>query len=105
MEQFSFKYGTPKPVRFRETMGTNKYDIDLEARMACTINVSNFDETKYAGQEELTAAVKSKMYEIIEQSLEELAPRSVILQSMAQKLQILRKFSQKSWQRKVSLQR
>ncbi|MBP5780947.1 MAG: hypothetical protein J6X34_06915 [Clostridia bacterium] len=81
MEKFSFKYGTPKPVKFRETMGTNRYDIDLEARMACTVNVTDFDETKYAGQDELTAAIKSKMYEMIGQSLEELAPISIMLKA------------------------
>ncbi|MBP5631391.1 MAG: hypothetical protein J6Y21_01330 [Clostridia bacterium] len=82
MEKFSFKYGTPKPVKFRETMGTNRYDIDLEARMACTVNVTDFDETKYAGQDELTAAIKSKMYGLIERSLEELVPGSVMLRAV-----------------------
>ena len=81
MEKFSFKYGTPKPVKFRETMGTDRYDIDLEARMACNVIVSDFDETKYAGQEELTGAVKAKMHEMIEQSLEELAPESIMLRN------------------------
>lgn len=81
MESFSFKYGTTKPVRFRETLGTDRYDIDLEARMACTVNVADFDETKYAGQEELTGAVRAKMYEMIGQSLEELAPISIMLKA------------------------
>ncbi len=62
-------------------MGTDRYDIDLEARMVCTINVADFDETKYTGQEELTGAVRAKMYEMIGQSLEELAPISIMLKA------------------------
>ena len=44
--------------------------------------MTDFDETKYAGQEELTAAIKSKQYGIIEQSMEELAPGSVMLRAV-----------------------
>ncbi len=79
MEQFDFKFGTPKPVSFRETMGTNRYDIDLQARCAGSITVTEYDTEKYGDREAMILKFKKEMPEILAQSLEELAPRSVMM--------------------------
>ena len=49
--------------------------------MACAVNFADFDEAKYAGQEKLTGAVRAKTYAMIGQSLEELAPISIMLKA------------------------
>ncbi len=79
MEPFEFKFGTPRPVRFRETFGTNRYDFDLEARCAGSITVTEYDTEKYGEPEALRLKIKEEMPEILAQCLEEMAPRSVMM--------------------------
>ena len=47
---FEVKFGTPKPVTFREycEYGKNVMDIDLEARFAGKCEISDYDHSRYA---------------------------------------------------------
>ena len=59
MEPFNVKIGTPKPVNFRETDEHYRYtDIDLEARFAMNVDVSDYDSGQYKDASEVVAAIK-----------------------------------------------
>lgn len=75
----SFKYGTPKPLNFRETMGTDWLDADLQARTAMIINVYEYDTEKYESKDSLVAALKAGMYDITEKCLQIMSNRSVVM--------------------------
>ena len=74
----SFKYGTPEPVTFRETMGTDWFDEEMQARTAMNINVYEYDTDKYGDADSLIAAVKSGMFDMIEKALEKMSECSVV---------------------------
>ena len=52
---FEVKFGTPKPIVFREycVYGDNILDIDLEARFAGKCEVSEYDGSRYGNDEEV----------------------------------------------------
>ncbi len=74
----SFKYGTPEPVTFRETMGTDWFDEEMKARTAMSINVYDYDAKKYKDGDSLVAAVKAGMFDMIEKALEKMSEVSVV---------------------------
>ena len=49
---FTVKFGTPKPILFRENWGKGekKVDLDLEARFAGRCDVSEYDSSRYADE-------------------------------------------------------
>ena len=55
----SFKYGTPEPVTFRETMGTDYFEEEMQARTAMNVNVYEYDAEKYGTADELVTALKN----------------------------------------------
>ena len=55
---FQVKFGTPKPVTFREFCENYEVDIDLEARFAAKCEVSEYDNVRYANDEAVVAAIK-----------------------------------------------
>ena len=55
---FQVKFGTPKPVTFREFCENYEVDIDLEARFAAKCEVSEYDNVRYANDEAVAAAIK-----------------------------------------------
>ena len=65
---FEVKFGTPKPVTFREycEYGQNVMDIDLEARFAGKCEISDYDHSRYANDEEVSLFIKSNCSEILE---------------------------------------
>ena len=65
---FEVKFGTPKPVTFREycEYGKNVMDIDLEARFAGKCEISDYDHSRYANDEEVSLFIKSNCSEILE---------------------------------------
>ena len=57
---FEVKFGTPKPVKFKEVVkaGSDEMDdVDLEARFAAKCEVSEYDKTRYADDEAVAAAI------------------------------------------------
>ncbi len=70
MESFSFKIGTPKPVYFREyDLNYKVTDVDLEARIAMNVEVTDFDGEKYKDASEAEAAVKADKEELFQRSM------------------------------------
>ena len=64
---FEVKAGTPKPILFRECWNENGFymDLDLEARFAFACEVSDYDRTLYATEEDVTRAIKSNFTGIL----------------------------------------
>ena len=70
---FEVKVGTPKPILFRECWNEKGFymDLDLEARFAFACEVSDYDRTLYATEEDVTRAIKSNFLEILNKCLNE----------------------------------
>ena len=58
---FEVKAGTPKPILFRECWNENGFymDLDLEARFAGKCEISDYDHSRYANDEEVSLFIKS----------------------------------------------
>ena len=58
---FEVKFGTPKPVTFREycEFGNQVMDIDLDVRFVGKCEVSEYDSERYADDEEVSSFIKS----------------------------------------------
>ena len=69
---FEVKFGTPKPIMFREycVYGDNILDIDLEARFAGKCEVSEYDGSRYGNDEEVSLFIKQSCSEILEKCLD-----------------------------------
>ncbi len=80
MESYSFKIGTPKPVYFREyDLNYKVTDVDLEARIAMNVEVTDFDGEKYKDASEAEAAVKADKEELFQRCMHRLPEgRSVV---------------------------
>ena len=74
----SFKYGTPEPLTFRETMGTDWFDEEIQARTAMNINVYEYDTEKYGDTNSLVSALKAGMRGMIEKCLQKMSESSVV---------------------------
>lgn len=72
-KMFEVKFGTPKPVRFRECWerGGICVDLDLEARFAAKVEVSNYDGSRYDSEDAVTAKIKADGPEMIAKCLKE----------------------------------
>ena len=68
---FELKFGTPKPVTFREyrKYGNQVMDIDLDVRFAGKCEVSEYDNSRYANEEEVGLFIKKNCSEILERCL------------------------------------
>ena len=68
---FEVKFGTPKPVTFRECCkcGGKVIDIDLEVRFAGKCEVTKYDNSRYANDREVSSFIKSNCSEILEKCL------------------------------------
>ncbi len=68
---FEVKFGTPKPVTFREyrKYGNQVMDIDLDVRFAGRCEVLEYDNSRYANDEEVSAFIKQNCSEILERCL------------------------------------
>ena len=86
MEEFSFKFGTPKPISFREKLNTDYLDFDLEARMAGTVTVTDYPENVYGSKEELITTLKVKMLDIAKICLDKMSEHSVMLHNTTKRL-------------------
>ena len=75
---FSFKYGTPKPLCFRETMGTDWFEEEMQARTAMNINVYEYDTEKYGRTDDLVSTLKAGMYDLTEKCLRKMSEGSVM---------------------------
>lgn len=68
---FEVKFGTPKPVTFREYSKYGDYvmDIDLDARFAGKCEVSQYDHNLYADDEAVSLFIKNRCCEILAKCL------------------------------------
>ena len=68
---FEVKFGTPRPVIFREyqEIGNQVLDVDLEARFAGKCEVSEYDKSRYANDEEVSMFIKSNCTDMLEKCL------------------------------------
>ncbi|MBO4680248.1 MAG: hypothetical protein J5626_11340 [Lachnospiraceae bacterium] len=68
---FVVKFGTPRPVIFREyqEIGNQVLDVDLEARFAGKCEVSEYDKSRYANDEEVSMFIKSNCTDMLEKCL------------------------------------
>lgn len=82
----SFKYGTPEPVTFRETMGTDYFEEEMQARTAMNVNVYEYDAEKYGDTDKLVTLLKAGMRGMIEKALEIMSKGSVVRCRTQQKL-------------------
>ena len=69
---FEVKFGTPKPVTFREycEYGNQVMDIDLDVRFVGKCEVSEYDNARYANDEEVSFFIKSHCCEILQKCLD-----------------------------------
>ena len=69
---FEVKFGTPKPVTFREycEYGNQVMDIDLDVRFVGKCEVSEYDNARYANYEEVSSFIKSHCCEILQKCLD-----------------------------------
>lgn len=65
----SIKLGTPNPVSFHEAVIPDSIELDLELRTAAQIDVTGYDETKYADASALEDFIRDRFYAILVQSL------------------------------------
>ena len=70
---FIVKFGTPKPVLFREFWEErgNVMDLDLEARFAGKCEVSKYDSSRYADEAAVDKAVKENCTDILKKIFNE----------------------------------
>jgi len=62
----SLKIETPTPVKFRESFRMpDWFDFELSAHIAMSINVIEYDESKYGDCEQLIQTLKEQMQEIL----------------------------------------
>lgn len=68
---FEVKFGTPKPVPFKEYAGCGDKvtDVDLEVRFVGKCEVSEYDNSRYADDEAVSMFIKSNCCEILERCL------------------------------------
>ena len=80
---FEVKFGTPKPIMFREycVYGDNILDIDLEARFAGKCEVSEYDSSRYGNDEEVSLFIKQSCSEILEKCLKNLPEKKSVVRS------------------------
>ena len=73
---FEVKFGTPKPVMFRECLEKDGFymDLDLFARFAGKFFVSEYDSNRYEDEKAVDLAIKSNSCEIIANCLNEAWP-------------------------------
>ena len=65
----SILLGTPNPVTFHEAVIPGSIELDLELRTAARIDVTGYDETKYADAASLEDFVRDRFYALLVQSL------------------------------------
>ena len=61
---FQVTTGTKEPFAIREVDQGLGIDLELEARMTCKTSVSAYDEKRYAGEEEVSAQIRSRVIEV-----------------------------------------
>ena len=68
---FEVKFGTPRPIQFRDYWSNNgmEVDIDLDARFVGKCEVSEYDKSRYADDEAVTKAIKENASSLIESCL------------------------------------
>lgn len=81
----SFKFGTPKPVSFREKAG-GEFDVDMEARVAMAVDVYEYDADKYGGTDGLVNTLKAGMFDLTEKCLDQMSEKSVMRSSTQTRL-------------------
>lgn len=71
MEIFTVKFGTPKPLSFRENDNVLHFiNLDLEARMFGYSAVSNYDQAIYTSNGEVTSAIQSNCMQLLQKCLD-----------------------------------
>ncbi len=80
---FEVKFGTPKPITFREycEYGDHVLDIDLEARFAGKCEVTEYDGSRYGNDEEVSLFIKQSCSEILEKCLKNLPEKKSVVRS------------------------
>jgi hypothetical protein len=70
---FELKFGTPKPIGFREywERGGNYVDVDLEARFVVKVEVSDYDGNRYDSDDAVISEIKVNGSEMIAKCLNE----------------------------------
>ena len=65
----SILLGTPNPVSFHEAVIPGSIELDLELRTAAQIDVTGYDQTKYADATALEDFIRDRFYALLVQSL------------------------------------
>lgn len=80
METLVVRFGTVRPVSFREFDESYKYtDLVVVARMAGTVSVTDYDKERYKDDDEVTAAIKGNATELMQKSLDDMpAGKSIV---------------------------
>ncbi len=70
---FELKFGTPKPIGFREywERGGTYVDVDLEARFVFKVEVSDYDGNRYDSDDAVISEIKVNGSEMISKCLNE----------------------------------
>jgi len=81
---FKVKFGTPKPVMFRECWekGDIYIDLDVEARFVGECEVLDYDKERYENEEAVSAAIKANGTAIISKCLNEDWPKGTPIASV-----------------------
>ncbi len=73
MEPLNFKIGTPKPVYFREyDFAYKTTDLDLDVRIAMSVEVTDFDSERYKDASEVYDAVKADQLGLFQECMKQL---------------------------------
>ena len=76
------KFGTVRPVSFREFDENYKYtDLVVDARMAGIVFVSDYDRERYKDDDAVTAFIKSNATDIMQKSLDDMPAGKSIVKS------------------------
>ena len=68
---FQVRFGTVRPVMFREIEAKLNIDVDISARFHGYAEVTEFDKSLYADEAQVNAAIKENCSEMISRSLNE----------------------------------
>lgn len=84
MEPISFKIGTPKPICFREyDLAYKATDLDLDARIAMSVEVTEFDGEKYKEASEVLDAVKADQLGLFQNCMQRLPEGKSVVKGYA----------------------
>ena len=78
IEPFSIKFGTPKPVPFVERYDMPGIEVDVAARVAGSVDVSECDKKAFASGQDPAAELKNMMPQLVAATFAKLSAVSVV---------------------------